>query len=145
MFDIFGEFNTAEELNQAAHGLWREEDYDNILVLAKENGIDEEIAQAYTDGLIPVIVDTMSAAIGKLTVEKEKISSKMPVRPIVDYLSSLCMDDSFAAIVRSKEKNLKACIDSVEKKCRDECARTKEQYIADMTVFKWAKAYYMEG
>ncbi len=145
MFDIFGEFNTAGELNQAAAGLLAENDTKNILVLAKENGIDEEIAQAFAEGLIPFIADIMSAAIGKLTVEKEKISSKMPVRPIVDYLSSLCMDDSFAAIVRSKEKNLKVCIDSVEKKCREECARTKEQYIADMTVFKWAKAYYMEG
>ncbi len=145
MFNIFGEFNTVEEINQAAAGLLNENDTKNILVLAKENGIDEEIAQAFAEGMIPVIADTMSAAIGKLTVEKEKISSKMPVRPIVDYLSSLCMDDSFAAIVRSKEKNLKACIDSVEKKCREECTRTKEQYIADMTVFKWAKAYYMEG
>lgn len=145
MFDVFGEFNTAEELNQAAAGLLAENDHKNILVLAKENGIDKEIAQAYAAGMIPVIADSMSAAIGKLTVEKEKVNSRMPVRPIVDYLSSLCMDDSFAAIVRSKEKNLKTCIDSVEKKCREECARTKEQYIADMTVFKWAKAYYMEG
>jgi hypothetical protein len=64
---------------------------------------------------------------------------------VVDYLSSLCMDDAFAEIVRSKKKNLKACIEAVEKKCREEYARTKEQYIADMTVFKWAKAYYMEG
>lgn len=144
MFDIFGEFNSVEELNQAAAGLLAEHDTKNILLLAKENGIDEEIAQAYAEGKIPFLADTMSAAIGKLTVEKEKISSRMPVRPIVDYLCSLCTDDSFALLVRSKGKSLKDCIDIVEKKCREECARTKEQYIADMTVFKWAKAYYTE-
>lgn len=145
MFDTFGEFDTVEELNQAAAGLWAERDFDNILLLAKENGIEEEYAQAYIEGMIPFLADTMSAAIGKLTIEKDNIKSQMPVRPIADYLCTLCEDDSFSAIVRSKRKSLKSCIDAVEKKCREECKRTKEQYVPDMTVFKWAKTYYTEG
>jgi hypothetical protein len=144
MFDIFGDFNSAEELNQAAVGLHNEKDFNNILLLAKENGIEEEIAQAYIDGYIPIMADVTSAAIGKLTVEQDNIKSKMPVRPIVDYLSSLCMEEPFAILVRSKEKKLKDCIDAVEKRCREECNRTKEQYVPDMTVFKWAKSYYTE-
>ncbi len=145
MFDIFGEFDSAEELNQAAAGLLAENDIKNILALAKENGIDKEIAQAFAEGVIPIITDTMSAAVGKLTVEKDNIHSKMPVSPVADYLNSLCMDDdNFAEIVRSKKKNLKACIEAVEKKCMEECKRTKQPYIADSTVFKWAKAYYTE-
>ncbi|BCK01434.1 Cas9 inhibitor AcrIIA9 family protein [Anaerocolumna chitinilytica] len=144
MFDTFGEFDTVEELNQAAAGLLEEGDTENIILLAKENGIEEEYAKAYIAGDIPFLTDTMSAAIGKLTIEKENIKSQMPVRPITDYLCTLCTEDSFATIVRSKDKKLKDCIDTVEKKCREECQRTKEQYIADATVFKWAKAYYTE-
>ncbi|MBU5331438.1 hypothetical protein KQI61_04450 [Anaerocolumna aminovalerica] len=145
MFDIFGEFESAEEINKAAAGLKEEGDIKNLLILAKENGIEEEIAQAYAEGIIPIIADAESAAIGKLMVEKAEIKSQMPVRPIVDYLSTQCMETSFAEIVRSKGKKLKDCINSVEKKCREECKRTKEQYVPDLTVFKWAKAYYTEG
>lgn len=145
MFEIFGNFDSAEEINQAAEGLKNEGDYENIKVLAKENGIDEEFVQAYIDGEIPVLTDTTMAAMGKLEVEKENLNSQMPVGPIVDYLNTLCTDESIAIVIRSKSKNLKDCINEVEKKCRAECARTKQQYIADMTVFRWAKAYYMEG
>ncbi|WOO34922.1 Cas9 inhibitor AcrIIA9 family protein [Anaerocolumna sp. AGMB13020] len=144
MFDTFGEFDTVEELNQAAAGLLAEGDNDNILLLAKENGIEEEYAQAYIAGDITFLADLMCAAIGKLTIEKANIKSQMPVRPIVDYLCTLCVDDAFAGIVRSKGKKLENCIKEVEKKCEEECKRTKDLYIADATVFKWAKAYYTE-
>lgn len=144
MFDIFGEFDSAEDINQAAEGLKKEGDLENLKVLAKENGIEEEFVQAYTEEYISVLTDITNAAIGKLSVERENIKSQMPVRPIVDYLNTLCMDETIARIIRSKKKSLKGCITEVEKKCKAECTRAKEQYIADMTVFKWARAYYME-
>lgn len=145
MFDIFGEFNSAEEINLAAEGLKKEGDLENLIILAKENGIEEEFVQAFIEDYIPSITDVTNAAMGKLSVEKENIKSQMPVRPIVDYLSTICIDESIARTVRSKKKSLKECIAEVEKKCKAECTRAKEQYIADMTVFKWARAYYMEG
>jgi hypothetical protein len=144
MFDTFGEFDTVGELNQAAAGLLAEGDTNNIITLAKENGIEEEFAQAYISGDIPFLADLMSAAIGKLAIEEAEIESQMPVRPIMDYLCTLCTEDSFASLVRSKEKKFENCIKEVEKKCEEECKRTEIYYIADATVFKWAKSYYTE-
>ena len=40
MFDIFGEFDTFEELNMAAEGLKNEGDTDSLYKLAEENGIE---------------------------------------------------------------------------------------------------------
>lgn len=42
MFDKFGEFDSAEELNKAAEGLKEEGDKESLIELAKENGIDPE-------------------------------------------------------------------------------------------------------
>lgn len=41
MYKIFGEFNSAEEINMTAKGLLEEGDTDNIKVLAVENGLDD--------------------------------------------------------------------------------------------------------
>lgn len=41
MFEIFGEFDTFLELNQAAEGLKEEGDMASLRKLASENGIDE--------------------------------------------------------------------------------------------------------
>lgn len=50
--NVFGEFDSAEELNMAAAGLKEEGDIKNIYVLAKENGIEKEDAEAYIKGEI---------------------------------------------------------------------------------------------
>lgn len=47
MFDKFGEFDSAEELNKAAEGLKEEGDKESLIELAKENGIDPEDAEDY--------------------------------------------------------------------------------------------------
>ena len=44
MFDKFGEFDSAEELNRAAAAQKKEGDYEAIYALAKEDGIDREEA-----------------------------------------------------------------------------------------------------
>lgn len=145
MYEVFGEFDCIEEINVAAAGQKEQGDKESLLNLAKENGIDEFTAEAYWNGESQELVDYFTGAIGKLTVEKAALKSQMPVIPIVDYLSSQCMEETFARLVRCKSKSLKGCIDYAEKKCREECSRTHEQYVADMTVFEWAKEYYTEG
>jgi len=145
MFDKFGEFDSIEELNMAAEEQIQQGNRESLIALAKENGIDKYSAEAYWNKETNELIDYFSGAIGKLSIEKDNLKSMMPVAPIVDYLSSLCMDEAFARIVRSKAKNLKACIEYTEKKCKEECDRTKAQYVADMTVFEWSKEYYMEG
>ena len=40
MFERFGEFDSAEEINLTAEGLKTEGDMESLLVLAEENGIE---------------------------------------------------------------------------------------------------------
>ena len=42
MFKVFGEFESAEEINKSAEGLLEEGDKENLYVLAEENGLDKE-------------------------------------------------------------------------------------------------------
>ena len=46
MFDRFGEFDSAAEINETAVNLRREGDIESLKVLATENGIDPEIGRA---------------------------------------------------------------------------------------------------
>ena len=48
MFDLFGEFDSAEELNLAAAGQREQGDREALISLAKENGIDQEDARKTT-------------------------------------------------------------------------------------------------
>ena len=66
MWENFGEFDSAEEINRAAAAQLSEEDTDAILLIAKENGIDEEEAQDYIEGAVPALCTPMMAALGKL-------------------------------------------------------------------------------
>lgn len=42
MFDVFGNFDSVEELNACAKGLLEEQDLEHLKVLAEENGIQME-------------------------------------------------------------------------------------------------------
>ena len=66
MWEKFGEFDSAEEINLAAAAQLAEGDKEAILLIAKENGIDEEDAQDYIDGMAPALCTPMMAAMGKL-------------------------------------------------------------------------------
>ena len=80
MFDRFGEFDSWEEINKAAEGQKEEGDFNALKALAKENGIDEEDAQDYIDGIVDELCNSSMAAIGKINIEKQDmgISSKNP-------------------------------------------------------------------
>ena len=43
MFDVFGNFDSVEELNACAKGLLEEQDLEHLKVLAEENGIPDGI------------------------------------------------------------------------------------------------------
>ena len=127
MFELFGEFNSAEEINQAAAGLLSEGDTENIYVLAKENGIDEEIAKAFIDGEIPIITDTLSAA-GKIEIERKEINDpffKDMKDDMINYLLTACSDDSIARAIRKKGKSLKGCFEHCKKEIEKALGRKK--------------------
>lgn len=107
MFDKFGEFDSAEELNRAAAAQFKEGNEKAIYDIAKENGIDIEDAEDYMDGVIAELVSVRSAAIGKLKVEAEEYKLKGLLGEWVDELTALCMEDeAFAKAVRRKGKEL---------------------------------------
>lgn len=70
----FGEFKSVEELNLCAEGLKEEGDLESLKKLAKENGIDEEDAIDYFDGIYPEFTNVLMAALGKLEIEKAELN-----------------------------------------------------------------------
>lgn len=111
MFDKFGEFDSAEEINKTADGLMNEGDIENILVLAKENGIDEEMVTAFKNGEIPFLCDDMTAAIGKIDVEAAELKPQEIMVDWIEYIKTRCFEkEDMAKAVRKQGKSLKGCI-----------------------------------
>lgn len=111
MFDKFGEFNSAEELNRAAAAQKKEGDHEAIYVLAEENGIDREDAQDYIDNLVPELVSPEMAAYGKLNVEEADLKPYEIMKDWITYIRLTCSEDkAMTYAVRRKGKSLKGCI-----------------------------------
>jgi len=111
MFDRFGEFDSAKGINETAVNLRREGDNDSIYALARENGIDREMVDAFVAGDILYICDAMSAAIGKISVEEQELKPKEIMADWTEYIRSEAFEDeSMAIAVRRKGKSLKGCI-----------------------------------
>lgn len=116
MFDRFGEFDSAEELNATAAGLLAEGDTESLYILAKENGIDREDAADYIKGDVPELANVLMAAYGKLEVEAKTLNPKEIMDDWLGYIRVRCQDDpAMAAAVRKKGKSLKGCIGALLK------------------------------
>lgn len=116
MFDIFGEFDSVEELNAAAEGLKEEGDTENLKKLAIENGIDEAFADMYIQGAMPELCDVAMAAIGKVTVEAQELKPVEIMEDWTEYIKASCFEDEELAVaVRKKGKTLKGCISELLK------------------------------
>lgn len=116
MFDKFGEMESAAQINELAVNLKNEGDRDSIKALAKENGIDEEVANAFIDGIIPFLCDDMSAAIGKLDVESKEVKAEELISDWCEYIKQRCLEDEQMQIaVRKKGKTLNGCIADILK------------------------------
>lgn len=111
MFDVFGEFDSAKEINMAAEGLKNEGDKDSLYKLAKENGIESGFVDMYLSGGMPELCDVATAAIGKIDVESEELKPKELLLDWVEYIKTSCFDNvELAKAVRKKGKSLKGCI-----------------------------------
>jgi hypothetical protein len=147
MFEVFGEFDSAEEINQAAAGLLAEGDTKNILVLAKENGLDKDFAQAYIDGDIPVLTDPLMAAVGKVELERESITDSFfggMKDDMINYLLTASSDPVFAGIVRKKGKSLKGCFEYCKKEITKQLS-SKNGSLRDRVVYAMENDYYTKG
>lgn len=147
MFEIYGEFDSAEEINMKAESLFNEGDHDGIRALAKENGIPEEFAEAYISGDLPELTDISTAGIGKIDIELPDTVKvyATTAEAVAEYIKSLCDRDPFAAAVRRKEKSLTACIRQLEAKAESQVKKregTKAVCIPPSEGFKMIRNYY---
>jgi hypothetical protein len=111
MYDLFGEFDSAAEINETAVNLRKEGDIDSIRKLAAENGIDEAAAGLFISGDLLYLCDDMSAAIGKIETEAAELKPVEIMNDWMEYIKARCFEDaSMAAAVRKKGKSLKGCI-----------------------------------
>lgn len=111
IFDKFGEFGSADEINELAKNLLKEGDKASIKALAKENGIPEEFAKMFISGDIPVLCDVQTAAVGKIDVEAKELKPQDIMADWTEYIKAVCMEDEAMAVaVRKKDKSLKGCI-----------------------------------
>lgn len=116
MFDRFGEFDSAAELNAAAEGLFKEGDTESLYILAEENGIDKEDAQDYIDGAVTELANVLMAAYGKLAIEAKELKPYEIMDDWLQYIKVRCQEDpEMAAAVRRKSKSLKGCIGALLK------------------------------
>ncbi|MDE5588208.1 MAG: hypothetical protein K2J60_03585 [Acetatifactor sp.] len=104
LFEKFGEFDSYAEINEAAEGLLLEGDIDSLRELAKENGLEEE-AELYIQKQTEELCDPLTAALGKLKVEREEENSVF-YDDVADYLMANCDDIEFAMAVRKNGKRI---------------------------------------
>lgn len=111
MYEKFGEFDTFGEINELAENLFNEGDLQSIRILAKENGIPEDIADLYIKGEIPYLCDAMMAAAGKIDVEESELKIQGLMIDWAEYIKAQCADNAILAYkVRNKGKSLSGCI-----------------------------------
>ena len=114
LFSKFGEFGSADEINELAKNLLKEGDKASIKALAKENGIPEEFAKMFISGDIPVLCDVQTAAVGKIDVEAKELKPQDIMADWTEYIKAVCMEDEAMAVaVRKKDKSLKGCIAAI--------------------------------
>lgn len=141
MYENFGLFGSAEEINMTASALREEGDMENLSVLAKENGLT--VSLQFAEGTED-LCNSFTAAVGRLQVEMETIKEfekDIPAEPIVEYLMSRCDDEDLAKAIRSKDKSLKDCMEHVRKEAKKLVSR-KQPYLADQVVYNMALEYY---
>lgn len=116
MFEKFGEFDSAEAINDMARILLEDGDHEGVITLAKENGIDEEDAKDFIAGDIEALTTVQLAAVGKLAIEHEDIKPEEIMEDWFDYISKLVLEDEeFAIAVRKKGKSLVGCFGALLK------------------------------
>lgn len=114
MFDKYGEFDSAKEINDKAEELFNDGQMDEIYVLAAENGIEKEMAEAYIQGDLPELCDITDAALGKIDVEAADLGAEEIMEDWIDYVRALAGRDLIiAANVRRKGRTLKGCVASL--------------------------------
>lgn len=107
MWEKFGEFDSAEELNRAALAQRNEGDTEAVRTLAEENGLDPEDAEEFLAGDADLLALPFNAAVGKLTVERKKLRLEGVLEDWTNDLIDMCSENKELSLaVRRKGKDL---------------------------------------
>ena len=106
MFDKFGEFDSALEINNKANELKAAGDKDGIRKLGKENGLDVEDINDYIRGNIDELTTPMLAALGKINVEVREYKIEGVLREWISELEEAATDPDMADAIRRKGKSI---------------------------------------
>ncbi len=148
MFDIYGEMETAAEINDVARSLKEEGERKNLDKLCAENGIDAELAQMFWDGEIDFVTDQLMAAVGKLDMEvKEAKGQNGYLESIANFLKAEAeKDEKIAIAIRKKGKKLTEAYKTVENEARKRKKSGSNCVVMrDKDVFEIVEKYYKEG
>lgn len=116
MFEKFGEFNSAEEINECAAGLKEEGDEKSLYAMAEENGLAKEDVEDYLDDCVDELCNVSMAALGKLEVEEKALKATHVMVDWVSYIKTQCIkDEMMARAVRMKGKSLVGCMGAILK------------------------------
>lgn len=111
LFEKFGEFDSAAEINKKAEELFGEGDIDGLRTLACENGIPDDYIEMYVGMEIDKLCDDLTAAVGKIDMEVDEIAPVEILSDWADYIRAQCMeDDLFCRQVRRRGKSLEGCM-----------------------------------
>lgn len=145
MFEKFGEFDSAEELNKAAKGFRDEGDEESLFALAKENGIDKEDAVDYWDGATDELASETMAAVGRIATEREATKADSPARVILLMLSGMMDDAELRKAVMKKGKRAGKLLEKMRKTAKKhETGGTGVCCGTDKQLKDLIRAYYMQ-
>lgn len=109
LFEKYGEFDSAEEINEAAAGQLEEGDTTALNEIARENGIQQEDVLDYIDGAVPELTNPLLAALGKIDVEANylEIDEKHAYSDWCNWMRKECSEnEAFCRAVRKKGKRM---------------------------------------
>ena len=113
MFDRFGEFDSAEEINETAVNLRREGDLQGLRVPAAENGIDADDEEAFAAGALLYLCDDMAAAIGKIEIEAKGVDCAEIMEDWVEYIKVQCIDSPEVSVAVCVTVDMVSCFFSL--------------------------------
>ena len=109
LFEKYGEFDSAEEINEAAAGQLEEGDLEALKEIASENGIQAEDVEDYIDGVVPELTNPLLASLGKIDVESAylEIDETHAYIDWCNWMRKECTEnEEFCKAVRKKGKRL---------------------------------------
>ncbi|MCI6235727.1 MAG: hypothetical protein MR713_01925 [Firmicutes bacterium] len=137
MFEKFGEFDSAEELNRAAAAQKEQGDEEALIALAVENGLDKEDAEDYIDDCVNELATPLMAAGGKLRVEAEDMKLKGLLMDWQEELYTMCAESpELCAAVRKKGKELAGYLALIVEKSYEERSVVNRKIVDKTTKVK---------